>query len=158
MNIKESIWKGESLETEEIYCIVWTTWNGIFYFFLHSPRAKLDCILLCFLCFLTNCIVAKISKLVDQCCWALRRQKQSPDQMLNSTGNQTTNAIHQLSISLNKGEQQLLQTKLKISRNSWNIPVSQSGERFGSGVQTIYCMGVLMLFQGPRLGKLVSFT
>ena len=38
---------------------------------------------------LSICIVAKISKLVDQCCWALRRQKQSPDQMLNSTGNQT---------------------------------------------------------------------
>ena len=34
-----------------------------------------------------------------------------------------------------------------------------SGERFRrSGAQTIYCMGVLMLFQGPRLGKVVSFT
>ena len=80
------------------------------------------------------------------------------DAQLNWQPTNQTNTIHQLSISLNKGEQQLLQTKLKISRSSWNIPVSQSGERFWSGVQTIYCMGVLMLFQGPRLGKLVSFT
>ena len=72
---------------------------------------------------------------------------------------QQTDTIHQLSISLNKGKQKLQQSRTwKISRNNWNIPVSQSGERFWGEVQTIYCMGVLMLFQGPRLGKLVSFT
>ena len=52
-------------------------------------------------------------------------------------------------------------TKLEmrqLEKLSWNILVSQSGERFWSEVQTIYCMGVLMLFQGPRLGKVVSFT
>ena len=45
--------KGKSLETVEIYCIVWTTWNGIFNFFLHSHHQKVDCTFPCFNCSLS---------------------------------------------------------------------------------------------------------
>ena len=67
-----------------------------------------------------------------------------------------TNTIHQLSISSTKQSSNDNKDLEDIIRNSWNILLSQSGERFWSEVQTIYWMGVLMLFQGPRLGKVVS--